>query len=243
MLVTWCTCVVDAYDLLRTVNLLGTGSLGLPPTYVGGLYMCMLRYMCDSYVYVTMLVTQLYMYVVTLMACRCHVVMLVACTSMLWFWWLIRVCCDVDGLYVYVVMLVTCMCMLWCWWLVHICYDVGDLQPTCMLRCWSLVHVLWCWWCVGVRASRMISVKPNQAAFVTFGIRALRTLIFIIIIICHCRFFLKVDDDVWVSPQVVLSLMNNHSLYLQRGIGGQCATSNRVNRYNKSKWSVCQPIQ
>jgi len=38
---------------------------------------------CDSYVYVMMLVTQLYMYVVMLMACRCHVVMLVACTRML----------------------------------------------------------------------------------------------------------------------------------------------------------------
>ena len=89
----------------------------------------------------------------------------------------------------------------------------------------------------------MISVKPSQAVFFTFGIRALRTLIFIMIITCHCRFFLKVDDDVWVNPQVVLSLMNNHSLYLQGGIGGQCATSNRVNRYNKSKWSVCQLIQ
>ncbi|XP_070173428.1 uncharacterized protein [Littorina saxatilis] len=53
----------------------------------------------------------------------------------------------------------------------------------------------------------------------------------------HARFFVKVDDDVWVNSRAVQHVLTNHTDFLQRGLGGHCASANKPNRY-KSKWFV-----
>ncbi|KAK7091074.1 beta-1,3-galactosyltransferase 1-like [Littorina saxatilis] len=52
----------------------------------------------------------------------------------------------------------------------------------------------------------------------------------------HARFFFKVDDDVWVNTDLLLTTFNRQAPSLTSGLGGACPMPHRVIRDTSNKW-------
>ena len=52
------------------------------------------------------------------------------------------------------------------------------------------------------------------------------------------RFFLKVDDDMWINSRVLMEQLNKRESQLQNATAGHCTMVSKVLRDSKNKWSV-----